>query len=90
MNEATAWEGEKHPVSAVRRWLAFLVCVGVVWMFMFVLAPMMQRIPPVGSLAASIEETGINASALYYTGVDETAEAGMYLHNARTYTPGRQ
>lgn len=87
MDEATTVEGKKHPAGIVRRWMAFLVCLVLVWMFMFVLAPMAQRVPPVGSIAACIEETGINASALYYTGVDETAEAEMYLHNAEAYNP---
>jgi hypothetical protein len=54
---------------------------------MFVVAPAIQRVPAVGSIGRYIEETGINASALYYTGVDETAEAEMYLHNIEQYAP---
>jgi hypothetical protein len=50
----------------------------------------LRVLPQIGSITAHIEETGINASAFYYTGLDETAEAEMYLHNADTHTPGRR
>ncbi len=87
MDVAASAKGKTAPTIVVRRWLMFLGCIAAVWVFMFVLAPAAQRVPHVGSLAASIEQTGINASALYYTGVEETAEAGMYLHNAEEYNP---
>ena len=74
----------------LRRWAAFFACLLVLWAGMFIVAPMAQRLSVVGSLARHIEESGINASALFYTGVDETAEAEMYLHNAGEYAPGRE
>ena len=58
-------------------------------LFVFVIAPAMQRIALIGSIADHIDESGIEASALYYTGVEETATAEMYLHNARTFDPAR-
>jgi len=73
--------------SPIRRWTALVLCLLLVWAFMFVLAPMMQALPPIRAIADCIDETGINASALYYTGVDETAEAEMYLYNAEKYAP---
>ena len=60
------------------------------WGFIFVLAPAMQRMPAIGAIVKYIEESGINASALYYTGIEETAEAEMYLHNAEVYSPGER
>jgi hypothetical protein len=71
----------------LRRWAALLMCVFLVWAFMFVLAPMLQRLPAVRSLTSYIEESGINASAIYYTGLDETAEAEMYLHASDKHAP---
>jgi hypothetical protein len=54
---------------------------------MFVIAPALRRLPAVGALTGYIEESGIEAGALYYTGLDETAEAEMYFHNAKEYAP---
>jgi len=87
MNKAAA---KSSPSGVLRRWTMFVLCLLLVWGFMFVVAPLIQRVPQVGSLAVSIQETGINASALYYTGVEETAEAEMYLHNAEMYAPGEK
>jgi hypothetical protein len=69
------------------RWIALGLCVLVVWVVMFVIAPMGQRLASIRPLADYIDETGINASALYYTGVPETAEAEMYLRHASKYPP---
>jgi hypothetical protein len=63
------------------------LCLLLVWAFMFALAPMLQALPTVRAIADSIDETGINASALYYTDLDETAEAEMFLRNAERYAP---
>ncbi len=70
-----------------RRWVRFFLCLLLVWVFMFLIAPIGQRLPAVQTLTEYVAETGINASALYYTGVEETAEAEMYLHNTGEYTP---
>ncbi len=69
------------------QWLAFLASLAAVWGFVFVLALLARRIPPVKSLAEYIDESGIEASALYYSGVEETATSEMYLHNAKIYKP---
>jgi hypothetical protein len=89
MNQLNGPTRREHPARLVKRWAAFIVCLTVVWAFVFVIAPALQKVPLVGSLTAYIEQSGINASALYYTGVEETAEAEMYLHNAEVYAPAK-
>jgi hypothetical protein len=56
---------------------------------MFVVAPWIEKTPAVRPPAQFIEETGIDAGALYYTEIDETSEAEMYLHDSSEYTPVR-
>ena len=77
------------PIDIMRRWTALFLCLMMVWMLMFVMGPALRRLAQVSQITTYIEETGINASALYYTGLDETAEAEMYLYNSDTYAPGR-
>ncbi len=60
--------------TVAARWgrlLAGLVCV---WLFMFVVAPGLRRVPPVAEALDCVRERGIDATALFYT---ESAEFGV-------------
>jgi len=52
-----------------------------IWLFIFVLAPWMQKIPAVGTLSRYIKDSGIDAGALYYTEVDEVGESDLAVRN---------
>jgi hypothetical protein len=69
------------------RWASFFASLLAVWAFVFVVAPAFKKIPAVGSMAGFIDDSGIRATALYYTSVEETATSEMYLHNAMVYKP---
>ena len=84
-----AVEGPRRPSTVAGRIARLLFGFGLVWLFMFVLAPWMAESPRIKPLAQFIENTGIDASALYYTEVEETADAEMYLIDARRYSPGK-
>ncbi|RJP71967.1 MAG: hypothetical protein C4532_06720 [Candidatus Abyssobacteria bacterium SURF_17] len=71
-----------------RRWARLFLSLFVLWVFVFVVAPLVQQLPPIKQIATFVRESGINASALYYTGVEETAHAETYLRNATEYSPG--
>jgi hypothetical protein len=86
-NDSATADAWPNPSGLLRRWAALLACVLAVWAFMFVLAPMLQRVPAINALTSYIDDSGINASALYYTGLDETAEAEMYLHESEKHAP---
>jgi hypothetical protein len=73
--------------DGLRRWAALFLLLLLVWTFMFVIAPIAQELPMVRPVAAYVEESGINASALYYTGVEEAAEAERYFYHSRAYAP---
>jgi hypothetical protein len=54
---------------------------------MFVVGPWLQKSRWVGRLADHIEETGIDAGALYYTEVEEAGEAETIMRNTMKYLP---
>ncbi len=68
-------------------WLKLLVGLGVVILFMFVIAPMGDRIPGFESVFKFIDDKNIKATAFYYTDIDEFGEAAVTLRNNREYTP---
>lgn len=76
-----------RPSSKVMRWAALILLFLLVGAFMFVLAPWIQRSEWVRPLADYIEETGIDAEALFYTEVEEAAEAEMNMRHTLIYLP---
>jgi hypothetical protein len=83
-------DGLLSPSPAVRNWIALLAGVLIVWLFMFVIAPWVQTLPAIKPLATFIEETGIDASALYYTEVEEASEAELNMRTTMEYLPAGQ
>jgi hypothetical protein len=86
-NEPAPIDARPNLSTLLRRWTALAICVLIVWALMFLVAPMLQRLPAINALTSYIDDSGINASALYYTGLDETAEAEMYLYEAEKHAP---
>lgn len=85
--EIKALGGPSGPPGPVRRWAAFAAGIFLIWLFMFVIAPWLQRSPAIKPLADFVNESGINASALYYTGVEEVGDADMNIRSTMTYMP---
>jgi hypothetical protein len=73
--------------GTLRKWAALAAGMAIVWVFIFVIAPALQKNEMVQPLAEYVRESGIEASALYYTGVEETGEAEAYLRDAFAYAP---
>lgn len=80
-------DGRQRPSGILRRWSALLLGIVLVWLFMFVIAPWIQKSPSVKPLADFIEESGIDASALFYTEVEEASEAELYMRSTLKYGP---
>jgi hypothetical protein len=84
-------DGQKHrPSTLIQKWTAFFFCLFLVWLFMFVIAPAIQNTSAVKPLADFIEESGIDASALFYTEVEEASEAELNMRNTMKYLPKKQ
>ena len=77
--------GGSPPGERVRQWGLLILSFGAILFFIFVVAPLGQKIPSIGTLAAFIEDRDINASALYYTEVEEAAEAELILRHTLDY-----
>lgn len=82
--------GLHSPSPAVRKWMTLLASFFIVWIFMFVIAPWVQTSPAIKPLATFIEETGIDASALFYTEVEEASEAELNMRTTMEYLPAGQ
>lgn len=54
---------------------------------MFILAPGLKRISTIGRLTAFVEESGIDAGALFYTEVEEAAYAEIGVRSTIEYMP---
>ncbi len=75
------------PPGGAYAWLKLLVGLGLVILFMFVIAPLGDRVPGFDSVFKFIEERNLKATALYYTDIDEFGEAAVTLRNNREYAP---
>lgn len=75
--------------SSLIRWFGLLVCLLVLWGFMFVFAPWLQsQSKAVQTLATYITENDIDAGAVYYTEVEEVGEADLMIRDTfRFYLP---
>ncbi len=69
--------------AVLRLWVTFMLIL----LFIFYVAPLMTRLPMLRSLTDFIEERGIDAGALYYTELEEFAEAEAQMSNTMVYMP---
>lgn len=60
---------------SLRRWGLLLVWIAGIWCFVFLLAPLLQNVGPVRTLTDFIRANDIDATAYYYTEVEEFAVA---------------
>lgn len=77
------------PAKALKGWIHLIIWLLCIWGFMFLLAPMIQKmVPAVNTLSHYITESGIDAGAIYYTEVEEVGEADQGIRNTfRFYLP---
>lgn len=80
-------DGRKRPSPLLRKWATLLISFFLVWLFAFVVAPWMQRVSSVKQMADYIERSGINASAFYYTDVEEVSDAYLNIRSTFEYLP---
>ncbi len=59
----------------------------LVAVFMFVAAPALSHVTGIRPMAVFIEESGIDAGALYYTDIEVFSEAEVNMQNTMDYTP---
>jgi len=66
-----------------------LLCfwLGLIWLFMFQIAPRLAETRAIKPLTQFINERNIDATALYYTEIEEFSEAEINMRNTMTYPP---
>ena len=74
--------GQQCPSGNFRGWGKLFIWLGLLWAFIFVLAPLLlNNIPALKQLANYIEASGIDAGAIYYTEVEEVGDADLGIRN---------
>lgn len=84
--------GMHFPVPPLLKKLgALCFWLGLVWFFIFVFAPWLQhRSEAIATLSDYIDESGIDAGALYYSEVEEVGRADITIRDTlRFYYPER-
>ena len=69
----------------MKRWMRLAAGVATIWLLVFVLAPWLQRWGPVGRFHAHVERSGIDATALFYTEIEEFATADVVIRDIMKY-----
>jgi len=83
----TAAPGVASLTPRWRAWTRFLVGLALLLGFAFGLLPWLARLPAVRPLTEYVEESGIEATGLFYTEVEESREAEMNMRHSLEYAP---
>jgi hypothetical protein len=75
--------------GAMHRWARFFAGVLVILAFAFGVLPAVQRLGPVREVHDAIQESGIDATALFYTESEMSSDAEASIRNALRY-PARR
>lgn len=65
----------------------FGLSIMVIWLFMFQVAPRMEKFSSIQPIVNFIEERSIDADALLYTEIEEFSEANINMENTMDYMP---
>jgi len=68
-----------------RRWRNFVISLLIVWVFVFQIAPRAQRLGVIRVLHEFVRVNDIEATALYYTEIEEFSDADAYMRDAMAH-----
>ena len=71
--------------GATQRWVRFLVGVLSILVFAFVVIPGLQRLGPGRDIHEAIQQSGIDATALFYSESQISSDAEASIRNALKY-----
>ncbi len=71
----------------LKRWGLFLAGLGGIVFFIFVVAPLGQRVGLVKKIHTFIEERGIDATPLFYTEAEEFDRVDRHMRDAARFAP---
>jgi hypothetical protein len=79
-------ETNSTALRPLRRWGLLLAWIVGIWCFVFLLAPLGRHFQPVRTLTEFIRANDIDATAYYYTEVEEFAVAEHAVRDTMAYT----
>ena len=68
--------------GVLRRWGALAAILAVLWLMLGIVIPAVQRVPAMSEPVEVLLDSGIEVSAIYYTGVEKVAEAESVVRGA--------
>ena len=75
-----------QPRSKYSAWLQLGAGLLLIWCLVFVVAPWLARWTPIRTMHAHIHQRDIDATALFYTDLDEFRDAEQAVRHALTYS----
>lgn len=85
-NSVSAYAESARP-SLFKRLARLILAIFAVLFFMLYLGPAMQQSDFFRPMVMFVEERGIDASALYYTEIEEFSDADIHMNNTMDYMP---
>jgi hypothetical protein len=67
-------------------WIELASILVLLWVVMFVGIPAAQRLPYMAPTVGALLDSGIEVSALYYTGVEKVSEAEAAVRTAANHS----
>jgi hypothetical protein len=71
----------------MHRWIALFIGILILWLLMAYVGPWGRQTETLRPIMEFIEERGIDATAYYYTDIEEFAEAEMNITHTMRYPP---
>jgi hypothetical protein len=82
--------GSQNPPGRLKSWFKLCIGVAVLLFLIYVVGPFVDNLPGIKPLADFVDDSGINAAAFYYTGVEEVADSVVSIRNSLEYPPKGQ
>ncbi len=79
--------GPQSPPGRLKSWLKLCLGVAVLLFLIYVVGPFVDDLPGIKPIASFVDDSGINAAAFYYTGVEEVGDAVVSIRNSLEYPP---
>ncbi len=74
-----------NQIKLFKNWFHLLISFLMIYLFIFYFVPQISKLASVKPLIDFIVENDIDASALYYTEIEEFSEAEFFIENSMEY-----
>lgn len=71
----------------LKKYIQLIICISFIVLFMFLIGPLLEKLPLFKSSVIVIKNRNINAGSLYYTETDQFGPANSVMNNSIRYSP---